>query len=180
MSELPKVNWGELIEQFSGGTSPVLFLKGRARVRLWPFEDPEEIFYPVQTYYRGNERTKYITKIYNLDDEERPVRALLLTKTIIRSILQLAAEGWDLFSKEEGHGLVLVKTGQGIHTSVNLSPSPKPIPIPDEVYDEDDLDMVKTAEDFSERQKDRDQQKSQDKEESSKIEGNDDGEDEDW
>lgn len=154
--DVSTVNWGAMLDGFKGDNSPVLFLKQRLRARLMPFSDPNKIFYPVDTFYRGKQRTKYLVKIQNLDDEDRPIRALLLTRTVVKSILSQAIEGWDLFSAENGHGIILVKSGTGKNTETQLSVSPKALPISEEMLKAaEELDMEKAAQEFSQRQADR-------------------------
>lgn len=151
----PNVDWNSILNKFSGGGGTVLFLKGKTRCRFLPFEDPDKIFMPVDSIFRGNVRTKYIVKIWHLDAEEgQPrIRALLLSKRDIRGILQLQVEGWDLFDPKTGHAVALIKSGSGTNTSVNVSPSPKPVPIPQDVLDEaDEMDLEEEARQFTANQ----------------------------
>ena len=160
------VNWGALLDSFSGDRSPVLFLKAKLKARLLPFENAGEIFFPVDTYFRGKKRTKYLVKIWNIEDQETPIRALLITTSTVKAILNQAVEGWDLFSADKGAALILTKTGQGMKSEVSLSPSPRPVPVPADIIEAGKkLDMRKVAEEFSQRQKDKDEASSESSEE---------------
>lgn len=177
-TKAPSVDWNSILNQFSGSGGTVLFLKGKTRCRFLPFEDPNKIFMPVDSIFRGNVRTKYIVKMWHLDAEEgQPkIRALLLSKRDIRGILQLQVEGWDLFDPKTGHAVALIKSGSGTNTSVNVSPSPKPVPIPQDILEEaEEMDLEEEARKFSENQHRRNE--SGDDEESEGNGGGEDGED---
>src|SRR3954471_391319 len=103
------VNWGALLDKFTSEQSPVLFLKGKVKVRLLPFTDANAIFIPVTTYFRGKSRTKYLVKVWNLDDAENPVRALLITRSTVKDIINNSINEWDLFHPVTGHGVIFSK-----------------------------------------------------------------------
>lgn len=146
-----QVDWNDLLNQFESTGGQVLFMKGKIRVRFFPFDDPKKIFFPVESIFRGKVRTKYVAKVWYLDagkgesepnPNESRVRALLLSKRDCRSVIQFQLEGWDLFNSTEGHAISFIKSGTGTNSSVNLSPSPKPLPIPEDVMTEgEEFDM---------------------------------------
>lgn len=151
------VNWNDLLDQFQT-EGFALYLKDRLRVRLLPFSDPQNIFIPVSSFYRGKERTKYMVPVWDITNgvDNTNIRGLILTARTVRSIITQAAEGWDLFDKEEGYGLSLIKTGSGQNVSINITISPKPLAVPDNVMEAyEELDIEEEAAKWSKSQKDR-------------------------
>jgi len=133
--------WQGLLDQLSETTSgPFFFIKeGKTRVRLVPQKETSDHFFVETTrVFRGKTRSRYIilgvvagVSTQELSDEwKTKVAPIVVPKTVVKSILQLLAEGYDLLGPE-GNGITIIRDGKGIDTSYNVLPSPKPIPIPD-------------------------------------------------
>lgn len=153
-----QVDWASLMNSFGGDRSPVLFIKGRHKIHLLPFKDANHIFEPVASFFKGKERTKYIVKVWNMDDSENPVRAALLPSKACKAILTLAVEGYELFDPKAGHAVILNKTGSGNQSEIGVTPSPKPIPVPPNVLElAEEMDLAQVAAEFSERQREREE-----------------------
>jgi len=138
-----EIDWGGLLDQFAAnaGGGQVFYLKaGKNRVRLLPPKSKNP-FIAVDTTYRNRTRTKYLVGAVvpeAVDLERNPedvgVRAVLLTRQQIHTILTNQTEGFDLFSPE-GNGLTIIKAGSGLNTTVTISVTPKPIPLTDDVLE---------------------------------------------
>lgn len=136
----------------------VMYLKDRTRVRLLPILEGRSPVLPITTSFNGKSRIKYLIGVQNLaaKGEEQRVFLLLLSKKVVKAMLQYATEGWDLFGKETGRGLILIKSGSGLATEVTISPSPNPIAIPDDVMEEwYDFDPKTVAEEYQKYQAER-------------------------
>lgn len=148
--------WQNLLGTLEGGDSQFIFLKpGKKRLRLLSPEDHPPYHREVTTEYMGRKRTKYMTLAWAPQDEEdeTPVKGLLMAKTVWKGIVTLQAEGYELFHPEEGHGITIVRSGAGLDTDYTVLPSKQAVEVPDEVLeflDTMDLDDVVSAyEEFS-------------------------------
>lgn len=112
------------------GPSNFIFPKaGSTKLRLVP--DPEgSIIRQIETSFRGKPKTKYLTLGYSLGVEGPiKVKVVVLPRSCVKAIVSLQAEGYSFYS-EEGHGISIVRTGEGFSTTYQVVPSPKPIPLP--------------------------------------------------
>ena len=136
--------WQEMLDNLSTGESgPFWFIKeGKTRVRLIPEEGSERFYAETTRVFRGKERVRFVVlgvvmgvSTRELADEwKNRVTPVIMTKTCVKGILALLAEGYDLLSPD-GHGVTIVRSGKGLDTSYTVLPSPKPIPIPDDVVE---------------------------------------------
>lgn len=150
-----QVDWNQILGQFEAGGGDVLYMKGKIRARILPFTNPNNIFYPVNSIFRGKTRTKYLLPIWHLDakDEEKKVKAILLSKRDCRSIIQLQMESWELFDPKSGHAVSFSRSGTGTQSSVLVTPSPKEMPIPPEIFEEAaKFDVAKVGKSWSDYQ----------------------------
>ncbi|HPB63531.1 MAG TPA: hypothetical protein PLD15_06200 [Mesotoga sp.] len=162
-----EIDWSGLLDQFASqsGGGKVFYLKpGKNRIRMLPPKGKNP-FISVETSYRGRTRTKYLVGAVVPDaiDPERNVddvgiRAVLLTRQQIHTILTNQTEGFDLFSPA-GNGLTIIKAGSGLNTTVTISVTPKPIVIADEVLEAwKEFDLEAVAKDWIAYQKSRAEQ----------------------
>lgn len=177
-------SWDELLESLAsgGGNGSVWFPKaGKTKIKLAleDAEDDQSFFIPVSRDFRGNGqfRDKYLLRGVVLDQEEDKMSAVQVSKTAFKQVIQLLAEGYELFDPEEGHGLVITKTGEGKNTSWAVMPSPRPIETP-EVDDpewtlEELPDQMDKIDEASDKGKGKDGKKKKSKDD-------DDDEEDDW
>lgn len=135
----PQPNWQKALDELGDGTGPFFFFKSKkTNLRLVCLEDdPEKFFAGATTYFKGKPKTKYIVfgQVLKTADKELSdkwkgkIVPLVLTKTAIKSIISLLAEGYELFDPAQGYGIVLMKSGAGTDTEYNIMPSPNPVPI---------------------------------------------------
>lgn len=159
---LANVDYNALMDQVASENLDVLYLQARTRVRFLPLLEGRPPVVSVKTIYNGKTRTKYLMGVWNLTRKEgeenntAKVQAVLLSKRTVRAVLQYAAEGWDLFSPEEGRGVMLAKTGSGLNTEITLSPSPHSVSVPEEIMEEwYNFDIQTVAADWEKGQLDR-------------------------
>ena len=146
--------WQNLLDEMNQGQGgPFFFPKeGKTRLRLTPQPGTDDEFYSeTRSVFRGKEKVKYIILAYvagtsqgELPEEMKyKVHPVVISKTVLKSILSLLAEGYDLLDPEDGHGLTLIRTGQKLDTSYNVMPSPSPVPLPDDLeYPDDNLEEL--------------------------------------
>ena len=65
-----------------------------------------------------------------------------------QSIVNTAAKGYDLFSPEEGLGVIITKTGSGLQTGYEVLPSPKPIVVDMKAVTPPEKSLVEYARDY--------------------------------
>lgn len=158
------VNWNQLLEDLqSGGNANFIFTKKpKNRIRL--VRDPEQVPYieVASTFRRngveGRTRTKFMILAVDLsaedtDDEGPKVKGLVVSKTVFRQVVGLITEGYELWDPENGHGITISKTGQGLQTTYTVMPSQKVVPLdPDLLEDLPQLaDLKEEYTKFSER-----------------------------
>lgn len=160
----PAVNtnkWQQLLDQMAekGGNGSVFFpKKGKTRIRLAPIKGTDDDFFvETKSVYKGKARSKYLLSamVISTDAGElnerwvNKVVPVLVPGAVLKGILGLLAEGYDLLSPE-GHGITIVKTGGGLETTYSVMPSQKPMELPDDVtYPEQSFEEI--AEEYANR-----------------------------
>lgn len=127
------VDFAALLDQLKASSlSDFIFLKeGRTKVRLLV---KDELYYlPVASEYKGRQKTKYA--ILAVLQGEDVIKALIAPKTVLTAILNLEVEGFPVFDPEEGHGVVIKRSGSGFDTDYSVTASPKMVEVSDEVID---------------------------------------------
>lgn len=148
MTEMPKNEWQDMVDELKAGQGGgrFFFLKpGRTRIRLVPVPGTENetrptFFQPTEGNYQGkvNKRQILLAIIVGAEGREIPdedknkVQPLLVAPTVVTQIVETLAEGWDLLSPK-GHGVSIVRSGQGLQTTYKVTPSPTPIPLPEPI-----------------------------------------------
>lgn len=150
-------DWEAVQTQLDLGSGPVLFIKDKTiRVRLVPVDNPKELFWPVNTYYREQKKVKYLVKVAlaNIDPgEDGRIRCLLITPTLARQIVNQAKEGWDLFSMDKGAALAIKKEEGSGRTNYVVLPSPEPMPLVEsDIAQAAEVDMESIVADFNANQ----------------------------
>lgn len=137
--EVDPAVWQQKLEELESQGGEFFYPKaGRNRLRLLPGNPVRaDFFIQVDREYQGNTRSKYLVKAVVFDGETREVKAVVLSKTVLRGILNLLAEGYDLLGRN-GHGITIVRTGTGMDTSYATMPSSKPQALPEDL---EDIDM---------------------------------------
>lgn len=126
----PAVDFGALLDQLKASSlSDFIFLKeGRTKVRLLV---RDELYYlPVASEYKGRQKTKY-AMLAVLQGEDA-VKALIAPKTVLTAILNLEVEGFPVFDLDEGHGVVIKRSGTGFDTDYSVTASPKQVEVSEE------------------------------------------------
>lgn len=152
------------LEEGKGG--PVRFLKaGDNKIRLILEPKTSPVDFAVETYslYQGRKSKKYLMfgMIFQSgdtvaeDDEKLVVRPILVPKKVYQSIVNTAAKGYDLFSPEEGLGIIITKTGSGLQTGYEVLPSPKPIPVDLKAIKPPEKSLLEYAKEFANFQENR-------------------------
>ena len=152
-------NWQNLLNQMNSATNFFRPKEGKSRLRLiqMPEMVPDEngvfpFYVEVTTSYRGKQKSRFVIPALVMDGPgSRPEMAthitpVILPKAVIKGILGLLAEGYDLFS-EDGFGITVARTGQNLDTDYNVLPSKNPIPIPDGL-ELPEKTLTQMAEDF--------------------------------
>ena len=164
--------WGDLLDQIdaSSGSGEVYYMKQpKTRIRLVVPDGVEEDQFYAETskFYQGKESTAFMifavvigTSVKN-DPNVDPtkVKAIRLPKTALRGIIARLAEGHELFSDSEGHGVTITKVGgQGSdRTSYDIDVSPKAVPINLDSLEWPSKDLWTIAAEEYQRSKDRDE-----------------------
>lgn len=137
--------WGDLLDQLSVGGNFYRLKEGTTKLRLVQLPTMKAkkgqpfVFYgEVQTSYRGNERTRFVIPALVLEGKgarpemSKKVTPVVITKTILKGILGLLAEGYELFDLKEGYGIAIKRTGTGLNTDYAVLPSRNPQPMPED------------------------------------------------
>ena len=165
MSE-KEIQWGEILSSLSSSSMYFRPKEGRTRVRLLlpKGEAPTKFYREVQTSYNGKVKPRYLVMALIFDGEgvspemAKTATPMVIAKTVLKGIISLLVEGYDLFDPEEGHGLTIIRTGQGLNTDYSVMPSQKPIPIPADItWPSDDFDTI--AETFTQGSFEMDKQR---------------------
>lgn len=129
--------WQKMLDDLpSGQGGPFFFLQqGKTKIKIVPVEGTEDFFAESRAIFQGKEKTKYVMLglVAGATGREIPqedinrVQPIIIPKTVLRNILTLLAEGYDLLSADEGHGITIVKSGEGKNTTYSVLPSPKPV-----------------------------------------------------
>jgi hypothetical protein len=140
------------------GDGAMYYLKeGRNKIRFTPDMGKLKIFYiEVQRSWQGGPmKTKYLTKaVVQVEGQPAEERGLLLTKTVIKDIVNLLAEGYDLFSATEGLGVTISKSGTGLETNYSVVATPKPVALPSD-YKRLDMTLQELEEHLQKREAER-------------------------
>jgi hypothetical protein len=135
--------WQSLLDSVSTGIGGEFFFvkSPKTTMRLLCFQDnPLEFYAPVESYFRGKQKTKFIIFGHIIstegqgakplsDDWKTKVAPIVITKTALKAILTLLAEGYELFDPEEGHAIKIIKSGSGTDTDYTATPSRDPYPV---------------------------------------------------
>lgn len=139
------VDWEAMLESLEAGgaNGNILFPKsGKTRIKLVLEDDDDEASWYTEAVgeFNGKVRTRYILRAAVLfpAQDEKKLMGVVVAKTAMKAIVGMLAEKYDLTDPEEGHGITLSKTGEGLNTTWGATPSPKPIEIEDfDEYSED-------------------------------------------
>lgn len=134
-------DWQKILDQVSGGTGLFYFLKeGKTRLRLVTEPGTKtRWFIETASQFNGTSRTKAIVLAVLAagkgvtEEMKGKVTPVVVSKSVVVGILNLLAEGYNLFSPTKGYGLTITRTGSGLDTSYNVLPSQEPRPLPDKL-----------------------------------------------
>ncbi len=132
-----EVPWQDVLDQLSQAGMFFRLKAGKTRIRLVPPPDGNvrKFFTDVTTTFRGKTKTRFaVLGLVLAGSGAKPEMAaspvpILISKTVLKAIIQLLAEGYDLFSPN-GYGLTLARAGEGLDTEYAVMASQKPIPLP--------------------------------------------------
>lgn len=151
--------WQNLLDQLN--TSSYFFRpkEGSTRLRLIPLPGMDyeaegfQFWAEAQTNFRGQVRTKFVIAALILEAKgARPemattVTPVIISKAVLKGILGLLAEGYDLFGPE-GYGITLKRSGQGLETDYAVMPSKNPVKVNEEDIDVPDMTLEEMAAEF--------------------------------
>lgn len=154
---MPKeeIKWGEILRQLESSSAWFRPKDGRTRMRLVlpPGESPHKFYREVQTSFQGNLKTRFMLMALLFAGEgvteemSAKVTPVIVAKTVLKGILSLLVEGYDLLGPE-ANGITIIRTGQGLNTDYSVMPSKNPIPLPENItYFADSFDEA--AENFT-------------------------------
>lgn len=173
-----KVDWQSMLDSLESGglTGNIFFPKsGKTRVRLIleDEDDQESWFTEVQGEFEGKVRSRYIIRgvVLHPAPDDKKIMGIVVSKTAMKGIVGMLAEGYDLFDPEEGHGITISKTGASLNTSWGVTPSPKPVEIDLDEYEDSESDLESLEKQLEQIGANRNKPK--------KKKGSDDDEDED-
>lgn len=154
--------WQNMLEQLDSGGDGVYYYPkdGRTRMRLLPVPNSTNGVFYRQTarHWQGQMRNRYIFFAVVLTEEEKnQVKVVVTNKTVLKGILQLLAEGYDLLDFEEGTGITLVRAGKGLETTYNVMPSKKPLPIDPGTLEWPEQNLSELATEFERKSRERDE-----------------------
>ena len=118
------------LEEIEADTEGVYLFPQAGKTKVKLLLAPERImstFYePVLRSWQGKERLQYMMPVVINDNN---VKIMVVAKTVHKGIIQLLANGWDLFDPDLGHGIVIDRTGEGIYTRYTVTTTPNPVAI---------------------------------------------------
>ena len=118
----------EKLEEIEAETEGVYLFpqagKTKVRLLLAPERDISVFSCPVLRSYKGKESLKYMLPVLLNDNN---VKIAVVPKTVYKGILQLLANGWDLFHPDTGHSIIIDRTGEGLKTKYTVSTTPNPV-----------------------------------------------------
>ena len=151
--------WQTLLDGMQSGGAFLFPQEGKTRLRL-VLPEGENMYHFYREVINSYGRTKYlIVAIVPSSDDANLVRPIILPKTPLQDILTILAEGYELFSPEEGFGITITRTGSGLDSKYSVLPSPKPVPLDPEEFEWPDEDLDEFAELFAKNAKDRKQRR---------------------
>ena len=152
-------DWQKALDELGDGSGPFFFFKSaKTNLRLVCLEDdPEKFYAAATTLFKGQPKSKYVVFAQILKTQGRELSAkwvgkivpVVLTKTAIKSILSLLAEGYELFDPATGYGITLMKSGAGTDTEYNVMPSPQPVPYNPGDFELPEKSLIDYAEELS-------------------------------
>ncbi len=135
-----QVDWGTILNQLNSASKWFRPKEGRTRLRLvlQKGDQPQQFYREVQSSFNGKVKSRFMVLALVLEGngakEEMTytVTPVVLPKTVLKGLVSLLAEGYDLFSPD-GHGVTLTRTGQGLDTDYSVMPSKNPVALPAEI-----------------------------------------------
>ena len=100
--------------------------KTTVRLLLAPEREISEAFQPVLRSFKGKERLQYMIPVVQTDNN---VKIMVMAKTVYKGILQLLANGWELFNPDTGHSIIIDRKGEGLKTTYTVTITPNPVKV---------------------------------------------------
>lgn len=157
-------DWQKVLDNLATSGNFYRVKEGRTRIRLVAVPaESSDFFVEVNSTFRGKVRSKFLITGLVLDgkgakeESAYTVTPIIVSKTVLKAIIGLLAEGYDLLSPD-GYGLTLSRTGQGLDTEYTVMPSKNPIPYPEELVEPSQslAEMALEFEEWSSRASDPD------------------------
>ena len=129
--------WEATLNEFnSQNDGPYLFPEvGNTKIRLLlsPEREPALFWQPVVTTYKDKIRTRHMIPCLvadTLGTYQYDLKLAVVAKTVLKGILTILAGGeYDLLHPEKGHGITIVREGEGLKTKYSVLPSKDPVPV---------------------------------------------------
>ena len=134
----------------------------KVRMLLSPEREIEDFYQPVLRMFKNNSTTRFMIPVLVIDDSgniNNEIRYLVTAKTVIKAILTILSGGeYDLLHPENGHSIVINRTGEGLNTEYSVLPSKAPVAVDYEVLDFEhkliDLTLEMEASDREDKEED--------------------------
>ena len=129
--------WEATLNTFNSENDGVYLFpeKGRTTVRLLlsPERNADMFWQPVVTYYNDKARTRHMIPVLvsdNLGTYHYDIKLMVVAKTVLQGILTILAGGeYDFLHPEKGHGITIVREGEGLGTKYSVLPTKDPVPV---------------------------------------------------
>lgn len=154
-------SWEDLLGQLGNSGNFYRIKEGSTKLRLVQLPSMKVkkgesfVFWgEATTSYRGNQRSRFVIPALVLEGKgtregmDTNVTTVVVPKTVLKGILGLLAEGYELFDPKEGYGLMIKRTGSGLNTDYTVLPSRNPQPLPADVVIQKDLTLDGMAAEF--------------------------------
>lgn len=169
-----EMDWQSILDDLGSESNDprIYFVKaGRNRMKLVLENpaDPKSFFTKVVRNYRGQVSTKFLLRaiVFGKKDEELAVRVVPVGKAVLKGVLNLLAEGYNLLDPQKGLGVTIVRQGQGREgTSYMVMASPEPVAMPKKF-----TDLTDTLADLSAEIQENDEKRAADDEQNAPKRG---------
>lgn len=154
-------SWDDLLDQLGNTGNFYRIKEGTTKLRLVQLPSMKVkkgesfVFWgEATTSYRGNQRSRFVIPALVLEGKntregmDTTATTVVIPKTILKGILGLLAEGYDLFDPKAGYGLMIKRTGSGLNTDYTVLPSRNPQPLPEDVVIPKDMNLDAMASEF--------------------------------
>lgn len=135
----------EMESDVSGDTRYIKEGKIRVKLVLEDEANDESWYTPCNRWYKGKKSKKYLLRAIIKGDEKQQVRYLPAPRTVLKQIISMLAEGYELLDTKKSHLISINRSGSGRETTYVVLPSPKVIKIKGDIIDPEEWDTLEEA-----------------------------------